>query len=161
MPGRVPPELGIRKRVKGFARLSQPRRLQLSYSYYQRSPSQGDFTITMTFMSLLLAVISLNPAFAPRPAVGFTQGYIEAQPLANTACKPGAICASFKFNRNGCFFNNFWQKGVKGGTPLAIDVTQTGSNGSPVYVYWINNTNTNIVITGKANAKFFCPPISG
>ncbi len=111
----------------------------------------------MFLMSVLLSAVTFNPAMAPGPATGPSEGYISAPALAaDKTCKPGAICASVTVNRNGCFFNNFWVKNSKGGTPLAIDVTQTGPNGSPVYVYWVNNTNTNIGITGKAYAKFYC-----
>ncbi len=107
------------------------------------------------FLSLLLSAITFNPAMAH--STGPAEGFIQAQAISpDKTCKPGAICASYTFNRNGCFFNNFWQKNAKGGTPLAIDVTQTGSNGSPVYVYWVNNTNTSIAITGMAYAKYYC-----
>jgi hypothetical protein len=107
-------------------------------------------------MSLLLSAITLNPAMAPPSTTGHVEGYITANAISpNTACKPGDICASFKFNHNGCFFNNFWNSS-NGGTPLAIDVTQTGANGSAVWVYWVNNTNKNITITGKATAKYYC-----
>jgi hypothetical protein len=110
----------------------------------------------MLLMSLLLSVITLNPAMAPPSATGHVEGYIMADSISpDSTCKPGGICASYKFNRNGCFFNNFWNNN-SGGTPLAIDITQTGGNGSPVYIYWINNTNKNIVITGKATAKYYC-----
>jgi hypothetical protein len=111
----------------------------------------------MILMPLLLAAITFNPAMAPRPALGPTEGYIAADAISpDSTCKPGAICASFTFNRNGCYFNNFWNSS-KGGTPLAIDVTQTGSNGSNVYIYWVNNTNVNLAIKGKAYAKYYCP----
>ena len=112
----------------------------------------------MLLMSLLLSVITLNPAMAPPSARGFTQGYVQAGPISpDSTCQPGAICASSKtFYRNGCFFNNFWNNS-NGGTPLAIDITETGPNGSPVYIYWVNNTNTNILITGKATANYYCP----
>jgi hypothetical protein len=112
----------------------------------------------MLLTSLLLSVITLNPAMAPPSARGFTQGYVQAGPISpDSTCQPGAICASSKtFYRNGCFFNNFWNNS-NGGTPLAIDITETGPNGSPVYIYWVNNTNTNILITGKATANYYCP----
>jgi hypothetical protein len=107
------------------------------------------------FLSLLLSAITFNPAVPL--AAGPAEGIIAAQAISpDKTCKPGAICASYTFNRNGCFFNNYWVKNVKGGTPLAIDITQTGSNGSAVYVYWVNNTNTNIGITGMAYAKYYC-----
>jgi hypothetical protein len=110
----------------------------------------------MLLTSLLLSVITLNPAMTPPSAVGASQGYITANAISpDSTCKPGAICASFKFNRNGCFFNNFWN-GSNGGTPLAIDVSQTGGNGSAVWIYWVNNTNKNISITNKASAKYYC-----
>jgi hypothetical protein len=110
----------------------------------------------MMLMSLLLAAVTFNPAGAPRPQLTATEGYIQAPPISPDAtCKPGKICASKKFYHNGCFFNNFWN-GTNGGTPLAIDVTQTGPQGSVVYVYWVNNTNTNIAIKGNAEAKYYC-----
>jgi hypothetical protein len=111
----------------------------------------------LILISLLLAALVFGPAIAPRPATGLTEGYIQAQPLASdTTCKPGHICASYTFNRNGCFFNNYYN-GVSGGTPLAIDVTQTGPGGSKTYVYWVNNTDKNIGILGMAKAKYYCP----
>lgn len=112
----------------------------------------------MILISLILAALTFSPAVAPRPAAGPVEGYLEAKVLSpDFTCKPGAICASTTITRNGCFVNNFWVKGVKGGTPLAIDITQTGSSGSKTYVYWVNNTNTNIGITSAAYAKFYCP----
>ncbi len=110
-------------------------------------------------LSLLLAAVTFNPAAAPaqRFHSGPMEGYIAARSISpDNNCKPGAICASTTFNINGCFFNNFWN-GSKGGTPLTIDVTQTGGNGSKVYVYWVNATNKTISIAGQAQAKYFCP----
>ena len=105
------------------------------------------------FLSLLLAVSTFNPAVAGGP----TEGFLSASPISpDSTCKPGKICASQTFNLNGCFFNNFWNNS-KGGTPLTIDVTQTGGNGSKVYVYWINATDTTISIKGNATAKYYCP----
>ncbi len=107
-------------------------------------------------MSVLLSAITFNPAMAPSLAAAPSEGYISADVIsADKTCKPGAICASVTFNHNGCLFNNFWN-GSKGGTPLAIDVTQTGPNGSKTYVYWVNNTNKNIGINGQAQAKYYC-----
>jgi hypothetical protein len=111
----------------------------------------------MFFLSLLLSVITLNPMMAPRTATRPAEGFIQASVISpDKVCKPGGICASNTFNRNGCFFNNFMNSS-NGGTPLAIDVTQTGANGSKVYVYWVNNTNKNIAIAGSATAKYYCP----
>ncbi len=109
----------------------------------------------MILLSLLLAV-TLGPAFSAHPA-NFVEGAIQARPLANeTTCKPGHICASAKTTLHGCFVVNFWN-GTTGGTPLAIDITQTGSAGTTTWVYWVNNTNQNIGITGNAQAKYYCP----
>ena len=58
--------------------------------------------------------------------------------------------------RNGCLVNNFWNSS-KGGTPLTIDVTETGKNGSKVYVYWVNATNATIKITSMASANYYYP----
>jgi hypothetical protein len=113
----------------------------------------------MFLLSVLISVITLSPAMAPHPN-GTVEGDIVARPLsADATCKPGDICASANLpvNRNGCFVNNFWNK-TNGGTPLTIDVTQTGPNGSKVYIYWVNATNKNIGIAGKgAMAKYYCP----
>lgn len=109
----------------------------------------------MFLMSVLLAAVTFNPAIAPRPA---TEGIVQAQAISpDSSCAPGAICAKalMPSPRNGCFFNNFWN-GVVGGTPLTVNVTQTGPGGHPVYIYWVNATNKTIVITGKAAAKFYC-----
>src|SRR5580704_582790 len=109
------------------------------------------------FLSLLLSAVTLNPAMAGSFHGTPTEGYIAARSISpDNNCKPGAICASTTFNVNGCFFNNFWN-GNKGGTPLTIDVTQTGGSGSKVYVYWVNATNKTISIAGNAQAKYFCP----
>lgn len=109
-------------------------------------------------MPLLLAAVTFNPAIAPRATITPSEGYVQANAISpDKICKPGAICAkgSMSNPRNGCFFNNFWNSNT-GGTPLTIDVTQTGANGSPVYVYWVNSTSLNIAITGMATAKFYC-----
>ncbi len=109
----------------------------------------------MFLMSLLLSVITLAPAMPAQPTAA-REGMISAGPISpDKVCQPGDICASTTFNQNGCLFVNFYNK-TKGGTPLTIDVTQTGANGTAVYVYWINATNTNIVIAGKAQAKYYC-----
>jgi hypothetical protein len=108
-------------------------------------------------ISLILAALTFNPAIAPRPS-SVTEGYLTARPMSSDfSCAPGAICASTKHYRNGCYYNNFWVKGVQGGTPLAIDVTQTGPQGSVVYVYWVNNTNKTIKLTSVASLKYYCP----
>jgi hypothetical protein len=109
------------------------------------------------FLSLLLAAATFNPAIAPRTHTGPIEGFITAPSISpDSNCGPGKICASTTFNTNGCFFNNFWN-GSKGGTPLTIDVTQTGGNGSKVYIYWVNATNKTISIAGNAQAKYYCP----
>ena len=97
---------------------------------------------------------------APRemsPLAGYVQGDVIS-PDRN--CKPGDICAkgSMPSPRNGCFFNNFYSS-TKGGTPLTLDVTETGSNGSAVYVYWVNATDITIAIKGKAYANYYCPKL--
>ena len=110
------------------------------------------------FLSLLLSALTLNPAMAPQTSTGPTEGFISAPAISpDSSCKPGNICASSsKFNRNGCFFNNFYN-GSQGGTPLTINITQTGANGSKVFIYWVNATNQTIGIKGNAQAKFYCP----
>jgi len=113
----------------------------------------------MILMSLLLAGITFNPAVAPRTDLTPAQGMVQADVISpDKVCKPGAICAKTRLpvNRNGCLVNNFWNNS-KGGTPLTIDVTETGSKGSPVYIYWVNATNLSITITGNAHANYYCP----
>lgn len=113
----------------------------------------------MILMSLLLGAVTFNPAIAPRAGVAPAEGIVQADVISpDKVCQPGAICAKTRLpiNRNGCYVNNFWNNS-KGGTPLTIDVTQTGGNGSPVYVYWVNATNLSITITGSAQAKYYCP----
>jgi hypothetical protein len=111
------------------------------------------------FLSLLLSAITFNPALAPR-STGSVEGFVTAQALSPDAtCKPGAICASTNLpvKRNGCYANNFYN-GTNGGTPLSVELTQTGPNGSVVYIYWINATNTSLTIKGTgASAKYYCP----
>jgi hypothetical protein len=112
----------------------------------------------MILMSLLLAAVTFNPALLQRPAQ-FNQGFVSADAISpDKTCKPGDICAKARLpvNRNGCYVNNFWNN-TEGGTPLTIDITETGKNGSPVYIYWVNATNLSIVITGKAHANYYCP----
>jgi hypothetical protein len=111
----------------------------------------------MFLISLLFSAITLNPAM-PSAGFGAFQGSVAADVISDKACAPGAICAktSMKNPRNGCFFNNFWNNST-GGTPLTVNVTETGSNGSPVYIYWVNATNVSIAIKGNANANFYCP----
>ena len=114
----------------------------------------------MFLISVLLSVISFNPAMPARDMSGSIFGTIQANVISPDAtCKPGEICASTKMKnpRNGCYFNNVYNTASGGGTPLTIDVTETGSNGSPVYVYWVNATNKTLTITGSANANFYCP----
>jgi hypothetical protein len=114
----------------------------------------------MFLMSVLLSAITFNPALSAHDMTGTISGTIHANVISPDAtCKPGAICASTKMTspRNGCYFNNFYNTSAGGGTPLTIDVTETGSNGSPVYVYWVNATSTAITIKGTANANFYCP----
>ena len=109
------------------------------------------------FLSLLLSAITLNPAMAPQMGTGPAEGIISAAAISpDSTCQSGKICASTTFNHNGCFFNNFYN-GAKGGTPLTIDVTQTGANGSKVFIYWVNATDTTLVIKGAAQAKYYCP----
>jgi hypothetical protein len=111
----------------------------------------------MFLTSLLLSVITLNPAMAPRAQMAPAEGTISSGPISpDSVCKPGDICASQTTHQNGCFYSNFWNKS-NGGTPLTIDVTQTGNSGSNTYIYWVNATNKNISISGKAMAKFVCP----
>ena len=114
----------------------------------------------MFLVSLLLSVVTFNPALPAHEMTGSISGTIQANVISPDAtCKPGAICASTKMKnpRNGCFFNNFSNSASGGGTPLTMDVTETGGNGSPVYVYWVNATNLNIKIAGTANANYYCP----
>jgi hypothetical protein len=111
----------------------------------------------MFLTSILLSVVALNPALAPRAQMSPAEGTITAPAISpDSTCKPGDICASKTVHQNGCFYSNFWNK-TNGGTPLTIDVTQTGSNGSNTYIYWVNSTNKTISISGSAMAKFVCP----
>jgi hypothetical protein len=112
----------------------------------------------MFLMSMLLSAITFNPVLPAREISGPISGTISAI-VPDTSCKPGAICAktSMKHPRNGCYFNNVYDKASGGGTPLTLDVTETGSSGSPVYVYWVNATSQSIGITGTANANYYCP----
>ena len=103
---------------------------------------------------MLLSAITFAP-MAQHGAAAPAEGVMMSRPLAKTTCAPGDICATQTLNRNGCFFNNYYN-GTVGGTPLAIDVTQTGPQGSPTYIYWVNNTNKNIVIKSYAYVKYYC-----
>jgi hypothetical protein len=111
----------------------------------------------MFLLSILLSVVTFAPAMQQHvPMAGARTGTIESGIVPDSTCKPGGICASQTTSLGkGCFFNNYYVKGSKGGTPLAIDVTET--NSKTTYVYWVNNTNQNIGITGKAQANYYCP----
>jgi hypothetical protein len=118
----------------------------------------------MFLLSVLLSAITFNPAMAA-PSMATLSGSVEAYPIGadatpgkSFACKSGAICASARLpvNRNGCHVNNFWNS-AKGGTPLTIDITETGGNGSKVFVYWVNATSATITIKDRASANFYCP----
>lgn len=112
----------------------------------------------MILISLILAALTFSPAIAPRAAHVPTEGYLQARAISpDSTCMPGAICAHTTFNVNGCYYNNVWQKNVKGGTPLALDITETGGSGSTVHIYWVNNTNTTIAIRGMAYLNYYCP----
>ena len=111
----------------------------------------------MFLLSILLSTVSFAPAMQQHtPMVGARTGVIQSDIMPDSTCKPGAICASKTTSLGkGCFFNNLYVKGSKGGTPLAIDVSET--NSKTTYVYWVNNTNQNIGITGNASANYYCP----
>jgi hypothetical protein len=111
----------------------------------------------MLFMSLLLSVVTLNPAMPARSAMGPTEGIIQGTVLPDgTNCQPGHICASAKTTLHGCFVNNFYDSS-NGGTPLTIDVSQTGKAGTTTWIYWINSYYKTISIKGNAQAKYYCP----
>ena len=111
----------------------------------------------MFLLSILLSTVSFTPAMQQHmPMMGARTGVIQSDIMPDATCKPGAICASKTTSYGkGCFFNNYYVKGSKGGTPLAMDVTET--NSKTTYVYWVNNTNQSIGITGHAYANFYCP----
>lgn len=110
----------------------------------------------MFLLSVLLSTVSFAPAVQPHAPMGVRTGVIQSDMMPDSSCKPGAICASKKTTLGkGCFFNNLWKKGNTGGTPLTIDVTETGS--STTWVYWVNATNQTIGITGNASANYYCP----
>jgi hypothetical protein len=109
--------------------------------------------------SLILAALTFNPALAPRSDLGFTAGTIQADSISpDFTCKPGAICAKTRMPnpRNGCFFNNFYN-GSEGGSPLTVNVTESGSNHSAVFIYWVNATNMTLTIKDKATVNYYCP----
>jgi hypothetical protein len=88
-------------------------------------------------------------------------GSVQGNPISpDFSCKAGAICATaaLPVKRNGCFVNNF-SNGSIGGTPLTIDLTETGKSGSNVHVYWVNATNAPITITSKTKANYYCPKL--
>jgi hypothetical protein len=112
----------------------------------------------MFLLSVLLSAATFMPATAPHGDAMARTGTIFASAISpDSSCKPGAICASAKKAvGKGCFFNNYYKKGQYGGTPLAVNVTETGS--STDYVYWVNDTNLTIGITKMASANYYCPP---
>jgi hypothetical protein len=108
---------------------------------------------------MLLSAITFNPAMAPARTT-VSEGLVYARAIEpDASCKPGAICASANLpvKQNGCYANNFYN-GTNGGTPLSVELTQTGGNGSVVYIYWVNATNKTLTLKGSgAVAKYYCP----
>jgi hypothetical protein len=113
----------------------------------------------MILTSFLLAAVTFSPAITPAtPSHHMTEGTIEARAISPDAtCAPGHICASTTLTGgfNGCFFHNFYN-GKVGGTPLTLNVTDTGSNGAAVYLYWVNATTKTITILSHAKADYVC-----
>jgi hypothetical protein len=111
----------------------------------------------MFLASLLLSVVSFTPAFAPHPAAAsYVEGFVQTR-AGETTCQPGHICATLQTTKlHGCYVVNF-ANGSNGGTPLTVDVTQSGAAGSTTTVYWINNYYKNVQINGLATAKYYCP----
>jgi len=111
----------------------------------------------MLLIPVLLSAITFNPAAA---AMTPLQGYVHADvvPASSSTCAAGAICGkgTLPVKRNGCYVDNFYN-GSLGGTPLTIDVTESGPNGSPVYIYWVNALSTAITIKSAPYAKYYCP----
>lgn len=110
----------------------------------------------MFLFSLILSAITFAPAMASHVFPTVRSGVIFADAISpDKSCAPGKICASLKTNiGKGCFVNNLYKKGSYGGTPLAINITETGS--STTFIYWVNDTDTTIGITGKASANYYC-----
>lgn len=111
----------------------------------------------MLLASLLLSVVSFTPGFAQHPAAhNYVEGFVQT-PASETTCHPNHICATLQTTKlHGCFVVNFANSG-NGGTPLAIDVTQSGAAGTTTTIYWINNYNKDVQIAGQATAKYYCP----
>lgn len=114
----------------------------------------------MFMMSVLLSAVTFAPAMPPARRSAFAEsGFISGDVISpDKTCKPGGICASTSLKNpvNGCYVNNFYNS-TKGGTPLTIDVTESGKSGSPVYIYWVNATNKALAIKDKAYANIYCP----
>jgi hypothetical protein len=105
--------------------------------------------------ALLLAGISA-PAAWPAPGFAPAEGYLASERLPDAVeqCLPGAICATARLLRHGCFFVDAASQRV-GGSPLAIDATESGPS-SPTTVYWINNTNRIVIVRQAADAYYRC-----
>jgi hypothetical protein len=109
----------------------------------------------MFLISLLLSVVTFNPAMLPHQGTVVSRGVITGNvaPDAQTSCQPGDICASTTVKFSQCFYVNYIDSN-NGGTPLTIDVTET--NSKKTYVYWINTYYKPITIKGKAKANYYC-----
>lgn len=95
-----------------------------------------------------------TPAFGMHASPGVS-GYVWSRPLSGTeTCQPGTICASARLLHQGCYFTNVVTPTL-GGSPLAIDSTQTGP-ASATLVYWINTTNQPVVVKGAGDAYYQC-----
>jgi len=115
----------------------------------------------MFLLSVLLSAATFMPAMAPQHGFAPARtGTIFGDVISpDKGCAPGAICASLtKSLGKGCFFNNAYKKGAYGGTPLAVNVTETAS--STDFIYWVNDTGMTIGITKHASANYYCPPSS-
>jgi hypothetical protein len=97
-----------------------------------------------------------TPAFGMHAAAFRATGYLHSTPLASgtQTCLPGAICASARLWHQGCYFTNV-DTPTLGGSPLAIDSTQTGPS-SATWVYWINTTSQPVVVKGAGDAYYQC-----
>ena len=113
----------------------------------------------MFLLSVLLSAITFNPAMAS-PGMTPLSGVVEATPTQPTQCANPARSAprqGFPSTATAVTSITSGKNNIKGGTPLTIDVTETGGNGSKVFIYWVNATITTITITGMASANYYCP----
>jgi hypothetical protein len=109
----------------------------------------------MLALSLLVAALTFGQPMQPMGVTFPYQGVSGAMvPNGNLTCTPGMVCATATINFYGCLIVNV-KTNTTGGSPLAIDTTQNSVKG-PTHIFWVNNTNKNVVVKGYTPYQYWC-----